>query len=146
MANKHLIGVVRISKPMETEELLLYLKQMHQGTYYHVAGIIDFGKKLMKVQLRQHIDTYDLLPPTKSGFRTGFSCGTILFDTTDDFISELDDRRFGVLVLLDFTKAFDIINHELFLATARYIGLKGTQHIRWYFPGLHIRPFYIYLV
>ncbi|VEN38354.1 unnamed protein product [Callosobruchus maculatus] len=79
-------------------------------------------EKIIKFQFIRHLDKYTILPPYQSGFRQGFSCTSALLDVTDDIIKEIDDGNTTALVLLDYSKAFDTINHQLMLAILKYIG------------------------
>lgn len=81
-------------------------------------------ERIIETQLRDHIAVNDILPSTQSGFRPGFSCGTALLSITDDIITEIDNKNSGVLILLDYSKAFDTISHEILLSILHYIGLS----------------------
>lgn len=80
-------------------------------------------ERLVERQLRDHISSFHLLPGTQSGFRPGFSCASALANITDDIISATDLGQVTVLVLLDFSKAFDTINHDLLLSILHFIGM-----------------------
>ncbi|GJQ79789.1 hypothetical protein Trydic_g23256 [Trypoxylus dichotomus] len=64
-----------------------------------------------------------LLPTFQSGFRPGFDCMSALTCIVDDILSESDVGDLTVLVLLDFSKAFDRVDHSLLPAILHYIGL-----------------------
>lgn len=83
-------------------------------------------EKVMAMQIRSHLDKYNIIPPTQSGFRKGYSCGTALLGVIDDIITDLDNDKFSLLILLDFSKAFDTLNHELLLSILQYIGLSHS--------------------
>lgn len=79
-------------------------------------------EKVMSNQIKNYLEKYNVLPVCQSGFRLNHSCETTLLNITDDIISATDNEQFTVLVLLDFTKAFDTIDHDLLLAILKYIG------------------------
>jgi hypothetical protein len=56
---------------------------------------------------------WNLLDVFQSGFRSGHSTVTALLNITDDIHGYLDQGLFVVLVLLDFSKAFDSVDHDL---------------------------------
>lgn len=43
--------------------------------------------------------------------------------STDDVYEAMDEEKTPILVMLDFTKAFDTINYEILLEILHYIGL-----------------------
>ena len=82
-------------------------------------------EKIMKFQLCLHINEYDVLPVRQSGFRPGHSCTTALLDVTDDLFRDIDNKKTAALILLDYSKAFDTINHEILLSILHYIGCSA---------------------
>ena len=83
-------------------------------------------EKIMNSQIRDYVDLYNILPQCQSGFREGFSCTTALLHVTDDIISSIDKGDAVVLVLIDFSKAFDRMDHGLLLSVLHYIGFQKS--------------------
>lgn len=83
-------------------------------------------EKIINAQLRQHIMLYDILPDIQSGFRPDYSCTTALLHVTNDILTSNDKGLATVLVLLDYTKAFDTLNHKVLLAVLHFIGLNAN--------------------
>ena len=79
-------------------------------------------EKVLNMQIREHLDKFKILPPTQSGFRASHSCSTALLKVTDDILSATDKNKLTALILLDYSKAFDRINHQLLLAILHYYG------------------------
>jgi predicted nucleotide-binding protein (sugar kinase/HSP70/actin superfamily) len=48
-------------------------------------------------------------------YREGHSTSTALTRMTDDWLKEIDNKKIVGVVLLDFSAAFDIIDHNLLL-------------------------------
>lgn len=89
-----------------------------------------FSKIIEKVvadQLRPHLATYKIIPEIQSGFQHGFSCNTALLKITDDIFSALDAGKATLLVLLDFSRAFDTLNHEILISILTYCGLSANS-------------------
>jgi len=88
-------------------------------------------EKLISVQIQAHLNNFDIIPGNQSGFRAGFSCVSALNNVVDDVLRASDVGEVSVLVLLDFSRAFDTINHNILLAILHYIGFsnKGTAMI-----------------
>ena len=82
-------------------------------------------EKIMNDQIRAHLNKYNILPPNQSGFRPGFSCTTTLLDVTDDIIEATDGGKSTALVLIDYTKAFDTLDHELLLSVLHFVGFSN---------------------
>lgn len=68
-------------------------------------------EKLIKFQLSDHVNRFDLLHPLQSGFRKGHSTDTALIKVHDDLARCIDRRGVAVLLLIDFSKAFDRVSH-----------------------------------
>lgn len=80
-------------------------------------------ERVLLNQLRVYLED-NILPSTQSGFRAGFICTTTLLGLTVDILTASDRGNLTALVLLDFSKAFDSINHELMLSILHYAGLN----------------------
>lgn len=89
-----------------------------------------FSKILEKIvvnQMTNFLETNDILPELQSGFRPGYSCNTtllFLLSVSNDIMKHVDNNLFVALVLIDYTKAFDMINHELLLSILYCIGFS----------------------
>ena len=68
------------------------------------------------------MDTFNILSLHQTGFRSRHSCTTSLLKVTDDFFTAIDQNYLCLLVLLDYSKVFGRIKHQLLLAILRYIG------------------------
>lgn len=76
------------------------------------------------MQLRDHISKFNILPEVQSGFRPLHSCETALLNITDDILRGVDNKKVTVLVLIDFSKAFDTLNHEILLSLLKFVGMS----------------------
>lgn len=83
-------------------------------------------EKILNQQIRQHLEQYKILPEIQSGFRPNHSCTTALLKITDDIMCASDDGKMTILTLLDFSKAFDTLNHSILLSILKYIGLDDS--------------------
>ncbi|VEN44264.1 unnamed protein product [Callosobruchus maculatus] len=78
----------------------------------------------MNFQIREHLDEFNVLPETQSGFRPGYSCTTALLTVTDDIITAIDRGKSSLLLLLDYSKAFDTLNHDLLISILHFVGFS----------------------
>jgi Reverse transcriptase (RNA-dependent DNA polymerase) len=70
-------------------------------------------ERIMKDQIVSFCNERGLLNRYQSGFRPGHSTTTALLKITDDILVDLDRKFITILVLLDFSKAFDTVNFKL---------------------------------
>lgn len=83
-------------------------------------------EKVLEAQVREHATRCQILPALQSGYRKDYSCTTALLKVTDDILEASDRGELTALVLLDYSKAFDRLNHSLLLAILHYIGFEES--------------------
>ena len=66
-------------------------------------------------QIFDFLSKYDLLHHEQSGFRQFHSCQTALTELTDTWLKQMDQGNLTGVTLLDFSKAFDLVNHDILL-------------------------------
>lgn len=94
-------------------------------------------EKVICIQLTDYFNEHHLFPKNQSGFRTGHSTTALLLNISDNIIRTLDKSMATVVVLLDFSKAFDCVNHELLCLKLKYYGLDdiAIQFFHFYLFG-----------
>jgi Reverse transcriptase (RNA-dependent DNA polymerase) len=70
-------------------------------------------ERIMKDQIVSFCNERGLFNRFQSGFRPGHSTTTALLKITDDISMNLDRKHITILALLDFSKAFDTVNHKI---------------------------------
>lgn len=84
-------------------------------TDFRPISLLPALSKVLELNLKSQIEysllRNSLLHPLQSGFRPGHSTATALLAVCDDIASSLDRAEFSVLALLDFSRAFDSLNH-----------------------------------
>jgi len=73
-------------------------------------------ERMVKWQISEHLKENDLLFEFQSGFRAGYSTASALLKVTNDIRTNLSKNVATVLLLLDFSKAFDSVSHRLLLS------------------------------
>lgn len=79
-------------------------------------------EKIIYAQIYNYTNENHILNKYQSGFRAGHSTASALCQVTDDLIRAMDENMATILILLDYSKAFDTINHELMAAKFKYYG------------------------
>nr|CAH7740814.1 unnamed protein product [Callosobruchus chinensis] len=94
-------------------------------------------ERVVYVQILDHLNTFNIVPTHQSGFQKNRSTTTALTYLSDSIISSLDKKYMSLLVLLDFSKAFDTLNHRLLVAKCHFYGFDevACNFIRSYLKG-----------
>ena len=74
----------------------------------------------MQRQISQYIEK--ILSSSLLGYRKGFGAQTALLGLVEKWKASLDEKGYAGTVLMDLSKAFDTINHELLLARLNAYG------------------------
>jgi hypothetical protein len=72
-----------------------------------------------------HLEQHGLLTDLQHGFRRGHSCETQLLITTHDILKAFDNKLQTDIIILDFSKAFDMVPHGRLLQKLEYMGMDG---------------------
>ena len=80
----------------------------------------------MTSNLVKRLNTHSILVDMQHGFREKRSCDTQLVMLVEDLARSLQEGRQTDLVLLDFSKAFDKVNHEKLLYKLHQYGITGN--------------------
>lgn len=70
-------------------------------------------EKIIAKQILRHLSLNLLLSPFQSGFRPNHSCSTAMVNVLEDIRQVYDKGYVTLLCLLDFSKAFDKVNHKI---------------------------------
>ncbi|KAL1447874.1 hypothetical protein WDU94_006590 [Cyamophila willieti] len=95
------------------------------------SGSSDFRPRMVHHQMIKHLDVHNLLNRFQSGFRSGHSCLSALLKVTDDIQLARNNKMATILVLFDFSKAFDLVSHRVLLSKLQNLGFD-TSAIDWF--------------
>ena len=72
-------------------------------------------KKLANIQIVAYLLEHNFLDPYQSAYKKNHGTQTALLKLTEDIYDIIDDSEITLLVLLDFSNAFNTVNHKLLL-------------------------------
>ena len=92
---------------------------------YRPVSVLPCASKLLEriiqKQCMSYVDKH--LSPYLCGYRRGFSAQYALVSLIENWKESLDKKGFAGAVLMDLSKAFDTINHELLIAKLHAYGI-----------------------
>lgn len=98
------------------------------NNYRPVSILPVFSKGLEKViyaRLVNFFDKHSLITKSQFGFRKHRSTELALLEEKEFILRSLEDRKLVLAVYVDFTKAFDYLNHKLLLLKLESYGVRG---------------------
>ena len=116
-----IIPLPKISKPMALSD-------------YRPIALLPIVSKVLEQIVHGQITTWmsenNLLDAYQAGFQKGHSTQTALLKIVDDIKRNSETTMVTVLVLFDFSKAFDMVDHQILLSKIRDLNFSN-QVITW---------------
>ena len=84
-------------------------------------------ERLISWQITSYMKDNKLWDKYQSAYRKHHSTTTALLDLTTDIYDAIDNSEVTILVLLDYSKAFDCANHKLILAKLQAMGFAESS-------------------
>ena len=86
---------------------------------FRPISILSVLSKPIEKHVHRHLSAYlesnNLLYPLQSGFRHRHSCHSALSHMTNSWLTSMNKSEMTGALFLDFSKAFDLVNHQLLL-------------------------------
>lgn len=99
-----------------------------------ISVLPTLSKILERIVVEQFVyflEEENILPDNQSGFRKTFSTTTALVNLVDDLIRARDSHMFSLISCLDYNKAFDSVNHKLFISKLFFYNFDFNS-INWF--------------
>lgn len=112
-------------------------------SHFRPISILPFlskvAERIVSFQLRLYLSRNNLLNPFQSGFRPGHSTVTALTKICDDIRSGLDKQLVTIIVLLDFSNAFNTVDFDIMLAILKFHNNLSQEVVSWFHSYLQNR-------
>lgn len=129
----HLFNTIIMSStyPLNWKHAKIVPLPKSNGEYRPIAILSFLSKvfeKLLYEQIIGHINSNNLLSSMQSGFRQNHSCITALVEVSENIRQGLENGYVNFLVLLDHSKAFDTVDHNLLIEKLKhFFGFSNTS-------------------
>ena len=100
------------------------------SNYRPISMLSVFSKlfeKLMHKKLSQYLECNDIVNSSQYGFRASHSTLHALINATDNVYKSLDNKLHTLGIFIDFSKAFDTVNHDILLDKLHHYGIRGKM-------------------
>ena len=92
-------------------------------------------EKVVATQLMEYLESNNLLSQSQHGFRPHLSTETALLKLNEKIYNNIDSRKISLLLLLDLSKAFDSISHDILMDKFKMLNIDSF----WFNSYLHDR-------
>ena len=102
------------------------------GNYRPVSLLTTVSKvfeRMLYTRLLDFITQQKILYNLQFGFRVGHGTHMAILKLLDNIIDTLDRGDYTATIFLDFSKAFDTVNHQILLQKLNHYGIRGTANI-----------------
>ena len=109
-------------------------KRTEVSNYRPISLLSTFSKiyeKAMHIRVDNYLTTNNILYENQYGFRKGHSCEHALMSAQHKILENLTKKQITLLLLIDFSKAFDMVDHNILLYKLNHYGIRGTA-LKWF--------------
>ena len=96
-----------------------------------LPNIDKLFEKIMHSRVTSFLETYQCIYPLQFGFRKKHSTTHALINIIELIKSALDQSKFACGIFVDFSKAFDTVDHNILLQKLSHYGIRGLSN-KWF--------------
>ena len=99
------------------------------SNYRPISLLTSFSKiyeKLMHNRIVDFMNSNNSFYEMQYGFRAGRSCEHAVLKAQSILLESLNKKQISLLLLIDFSKAFDMVEHSILLEKLQHYGIRGT--------------------
>ena len=121
-------------KAMKTAKVIPIFKsgpKTDVSNYRPISLLATFSKiyeKLMHRRITEFMEANSSIFDMQYGFRSGRSCEHALLKAQSVLLDSLGKNEVSLLLLIDFSKAFDMVDHTILLEKLAHYGIRGVAH------------------
>ena len=102
------------------------------NNYRPISILSQFNKifeQLINSRLTKYLEKFNLLSEHQFGFRKNHSTNYAITNIYNKLITNVDNNLYSCCLFLDFTKAFDTVDHQILLFKMnKYFGIRGIPN------------------
>ncbi|CAK1600393.1 unnamed protein product [Parnassius mnemosyne] len=106
------------------------IKNPSTFSHFRPISILPFLSKVLEAIVHKQISSYifknNFLSTYQSGFRPGHSTTTALLKVTEDLRTGKENSKLTVLILIDFSNAFNAVDHDILLTILYHLGFSSS--------------------
>ena len=99
-------------------------------------------ERIVYKQLINYIEKHDILFQFQFGYRKGHSTAQAVIEIADNLREAIDSNLYTCGIFIDFSKAFDTVNHEILFKKLESYGIRGMP-LKWFTSNLNNRQQYV---
>ena len=107
-----------------------------------LTAISKHFEKVVFSQLYDYFRNNDLFYESQYGFLKNHSTEFAAMELTDKVIKDIDEKHITLVIFMDFSKAFDTLDHGILLRKLAYYGINGSA-LEWFTSYLTGRTQYV---
>ncbi|KAI8494635.1 hypothetical protein Bbelb_278610 [Branchiostoma belcheri] len=104
--------------------------EQYDPTNYRPISLTCIACKLMEhivvKHVMYHLESHAILNDAQHGFRRGRSCESQLLEMVEELTTNVESGKQTDILIMDFAKAFDRVNHSLLIHKLHRLGIQGS--------------------